>query len=329
MRYIPHTPNDIEQRLKEIGVSSIQDLFTSIPKAFHVDRPLNLPSGLGEMDLKNHITSISKENKAQSYTHFLGAGAYHHFIPSIVDTLSSQGDFLTAYTPYQPEISQGTLQSIFEFQTMIANLTVMEVSNACMYDGATALAESCLMAKRICPQKSKILMPKNIHPDYQKVCQTYMATQDIELESIDFNTHTGQLDLLALSSKLNNETLAVLVQTPNFFGCIEDLKSIQTLCEKHQTLFIVCVTEPLSLALLEPPGKFNADIVVGEAQSFGNAVSYGGPFVGFFTTKMKYVRAIPGRVVGETVDQNGKRAFTLTLSTREQHIRREKATSNI
>src|SRR3989338_5922319 len=212
MRYIPHTPNDIEQRLKEIGVSSIQDLFTSIPKAFHVDRPLNLPSGLGEMDLKNHITSISKENKAQSYTHFLGAGAYHHFIPSIVDTLSSQGDFLTAYTPYQPEISQGTLQSIFEFQTMIANLTGMEVSNACMYDGATALAESCLMAKRICPQKSKILMPKNIHPDYQKVCQTYMEAQDVKLISTPYDPKTGSVDLKALAEKADSDCLAILIQ---------------------------------------------------------------------------------------------------------------------
>ncbi len=329
MRYIPHTAQDIEAMLKVIGVSSVDDLFTPIPKEFRLKKPLNLPSSLSEIELKTHVESLANKNTAHQYQSFLGAGCYRHFIPTIVNSLGSQGGFLTAYTPYQPEISQGTLQTIFEFQTMIANLTGMEVANASMYDGATALAEACLMAKRLFPKKTKILVPQTIHPEYREVCKTYLEAQDVELIPIAYNSKTGTLDLSALEKKCDASSLAVLVQSPNFFGCIEDLEAIQKITATHKALFIVAVPESLSLALLKPPGEFGADIVVGEAQSFGNPPSFGGPHVGFFASRMSFVRSMPGRIVGETTDADGKRAFTLTLSTREQHIRREKATSNI
>lgn len=320
MRYLPGTSQDIEKMLKTIGVPSIETLFDPIAKAFRHPRPLDLPTTLSEIELKRHVEELSHQNQAAFFTSFLGAGAYAHFIPTIVNYLSSQGGFLTSYTPYQPEISQGTLRTIFEFQTMIARLTGMEVANASMYDGATALAEACLMAKRLFPEKREILLTKGIHPEYRDICQTYTQAQDIQLISTDMED---------LKSKINDQTLAIAVQYPNFFGIIEDLGKIQTICRAKNVLFIVCVTEPLSLALLKSPGQFGADIVVGEAQSFGNSLSYGGPHVGFFATRMSFVRAMPGRIVGETTDDKGNRAFTLTLSTREQHIRREKATSNI
>ncbi|MBI3018079.1 MAG: aminomethyl-transferring glycine dehydrogenase subunit GcvPA [Deltaproteobacteria bacterium] len=329
MRYIPHTSKDVEAMLKVIGVASVQDLFTPIPKEFRLKKPLNLPSSLSEIELKTHVESIANKNTAHQYQSFLGAGCYRHFVPTIVNYLGSQGGFLTAYTPYQPEISQGTLQAIFEFQTMIANLTGMEVANASMYDGASALAEACLMAKRLYPQKTKILVPQNIHPEYRDVCKTYLEAQEVKLESLAYHPKAGTIDPSDLERKMDADSLAVLVQTPNFFGCIEDLETIQKICVIHKALLIVAVPEPLSLALLKPPGESGADIVVGEAQSFGNAPSFGGPHVGFFASRLSFVRSMPGRIVGETTDSDGKRAFTLTLSTREQHIRREKATSNI
>lgn len=329
MRYIPHTPQDVETMLETIGVTSTEDLFSTIPKEAQLKKPLNLPRGLSEIELLKEFEAISKKNDVCQWTSFLGAGAYAHFIPSIVDYLSMQGGFLTAYTPYQPEISQGTLQSIFEFQTMMCHLTGMGVSNACMYDGATALAEACLMAKRLHPQKSQLLMAQTIHPEYQEVCKTYLYTQDLGIEKIPYDPVLGSLRLDVLEKQLSQNTLALLIQHPNFFGTLEDLETIKSLCQKHDTLLIVSITEPLSMAYLEPPGHYGADLVVGEAQSFGNPIAFGGPHVGFFTTQSKYIRAIPGRIVGETVDEAGQRAFTLTLSTREQHIRREKATSNI
>ena len=333
MRYIPHTSKDVEEMLKVIGVPSIDDLFSTIPKEFRLKKPLNLPSSLSEIELKAHMEELANKNTAHQYHSFLGAGCYRHFIPTIVNSLGSQGGFLTAYTPYQPEISQGTLQTIFEFQTMIANLTGMEVANASMYDGATALAEACLMAKRIFrdpwPQKIKILVPQTIHLEYRQVCKTYLEAQEVELIPIAYHPKTGTTDLSALEKKCDSSSLAILVQSPNFFGCVEDLEAIQKIAVTHKALFIVAVPEPLSLALLKPPGDFGADIVVGEAQSFGNPPFFGGPHVGFFASRMSFVRSMPGRIVGETTDSDGKRAFTLTLSTREQHIRREKATSNI
>lgn len=329
MRYIPHTSQDVEEMLKTIGVSSLDDLFSPIPKEFRLKKPLPLPNTLSEMELKECVESFANQNEAQHYTSFLGAGCYRHFIPTIVNYLSSQGGFLTAYTPYQPEISQGTLQTIFEFQTMVAQLTGMECANASMYDGATALAEACLMAKRITPDRRKILLPTNIHPEYREVCKTYLATQDVEIVSIPYDGESGTIDLHALKEKMDSNCLAVVVQSPNFFGIIEDLEAIKNSFQDSGALYIVAVPEPLSLAMLKSPGKCGADIVIGELQSFGNSPSFGGPHVGFFATRMAYVRAIPGRIVGQTTDQNGRTAYTLTLTTREQHIRREKATSNI
>ena len=329
MRYLPHTSQNVEAMLKVIGVTSLDELFESIPKAHRLKDPLDLPSSINEMELREHLKTIANRNEAQNYTQFLGAGCYRHYIPSIVNYLSSQGGFLTSYTPYQPEISQGTLKTIFEFQTMISRLTGMEVANACMYDGPTALAEACLMAKRLHPAKQKILIPKNLHPEYRAICETYLETQDVELISLEYDSQLGTISLKELQEKIDGSTLAVLVQSPNFFGGIEDLAQIQKIISVHKALFIVCVAEPLSLALLKSPGETRADIVVGEAQSFGNPSSFGGPHVGFFATRMAYVRAIPGRIVGETLDEQGTRCYTLTLSTREQHIRREKATSNI
>lgn len=332
MRYIPHTSQDVEEMLKVIGSNSpmsIDDLFAPIPKEFRLKKPLSLPSSLSEMELKAHIESFAAQNKAHEYVSFLGAGCYRHFIPTLVNYLGSQGGFLTAYTPYQPEISQGTLQTIFEFQTMVANLSGMECVNASMYDGATSLAEACLMAKRLTPDRTKILVAQNIHPDYREVCKTYLDTQDVELISIPYDSKTGLINLKHLKENIDSQCLAILVQSPNFFGMIEELESIKHLLRHSGSLFIVVVTEPLSLALLKSPGNSGADMVVGELQSFGNSPSFGGPHVGFFATRLAYVRAMPGRIVGQTVDKNGKSAYTLTLTTREQHIRREKATSNI
>lgn len=330
MRYLPHTFEDIESMLKAIGVSSIEELFSSVPKEFHLKKPLHLPLPMTEIELRKHMKNVANQNKASHYKSFLGGGCYNHFIPAIVEYLSSQGGFLTAYTPYQPEISQGTLQTIFEFQTMIARLTGMEVANASMYDGATALAEACLMAKRLFPHKTKILVPQNIHPQYREVLKTHLETQDILLAPMAYHPKSGTIDLDFLkTNSIADQCLAVLVQNPNFFGIIEDLTAIKELCKTHDILLIVAITEPLSLALLKSPAELGADIVVGEAQSFGNPISFGGPHIGFFASRMSFVRSMPGRIVGCTNDSDGKRCYTLTLATREQHIRREKATSNI
>ena len=329
MRYIPHTSKDVEAMMKVIGVTSVNELFEAIPKSHQLTKPLDLPPSLSEMELRKQIETLAFQNEGQHYLSFLGGGCYHHYVPSIVNYLASQGGFLTSYTPYQPEISQGTLQTTFEFQTMIARLTGMELANASMYDGATALAEACLMAKRLKTDKTKILIPKNLHPEYQQVCQAYLETQDIELLAVEYDRTSGQISAMDLQSKLSSDCAAVIVQQPNFFGIVEHLKILRTMADSVNALLIVAIPEPLSLGLLKPPGEYNADIVVGEAQSFGNPPSFGGPHVGFFATQNAYVRAIPGRIVGETTDKKGRRCYTLTLSTREQHIRREKATSNI
>ncbi|MEK7790621.1 MAG: glycine dehydrogenase, partial [Deltaproteobacteria bacterium] len=267
MRYLPGTYQDIEKMLKTIGAPSVETLFESIPKEFRFEKPLDLPKTLSEIELKELISEISNQNQAHAFTQFLGGGCYAHYVPTIVNYLSAQGGFLTSYTPYQSEISQGTLRTIFEFQTMMARLTGMEVANASMYDGATSLAEACLMAKRLFPEKREILLSRGIHPEYRQVCETYTEAQDIELKSIDFDLKSGRTNLEALKAKTTDQTLAIAVQNPNFFGAIEDLSQIQTICRSKNALFIVCVTEPLSLALLKSPGGFGADIVVGETQS--------------------------------------------------------------
>jgi glycine dehydrogenase subunit 1 len=266
-------------------------------------------------------------NPGASRISFLGGGAYSHYIPTIVDHILSRSEFFTAYTPYQPEISQGTLQTIFEFQTLVCQLTGMEVANASMYDGSTALAEAVLMAERV-TRRSKVVASGAVHPQYLEVVRTYVQHAGIDLELVDFDNETGQVSA-SLGEAINDQTAAVVVQSPNFFGCIEDLSKLATDAHAKGALLIVAVTEAISLGLLKSPGACGADIVVAEGQSFGVPLSFGGPYVGLFATRERFARQIPGRLVGEAFDKQGRRGFVLTLATREQHIRREKATSNI
>jgi glycine dehydrogenase subunit 1 len=284
------------------------------------------------MEIVRKLCALSDMNaSADEYVSFLGAGAYNHFVPSVVKHLISRGEFLTAYTPYQPEIAQGTLQAIFEFQTLICQLTGMDVANASMYDGASALAEAVLMAQRI-NNRSEVIMAAGVHPHYRQVTRTYMQQLGISIHELGV-TSQGKTDVGALCSLISGQTSSVVVQYPNFFGTIEDLARLAEMAHEYEALLIVAVPEPVSLGLLAPPGQFGADIVVGEAQSFGNNLNYGGPYVGFFAIKSgpkgRLIRKMPGRLAGETADIEGRRGFVLTLSTREQHIKRERATSNI
>ncbi|MBM4346966.1 MAG: aminomethyl-transferring glycine dehydrogenase subunit GcvPA [Deltaproteobacteria bacterium] len=324
LRYLPHTRVDVREMLEAIGMKSVEDLFEAIPKKFRLSKPLNLPPPLSESDLIRHLEGI----QSQTYSSFLGGGAYHHFIPAVVSHLISRSEFYTAYTPYQPEISQGTLQAIFEYQTLMCQLTGMEVSNASMYDGASSLAEAVLMAQRITGRK-KILLSQTVHPEYRKVIQTYSDPDEQEIVLIPYLRGEGRTDEKALVQCLDQDVSAVVIQNPNFFGVIEDFKNMGEKVHQAGGLLITCFSEAVAYGILGPPGEFGADIVVGEGQSFGIPVSFGGPYLGIFTTKEKFIRNMPGRLVGETVDLEGKRGFVLTLATREQHIRREKATSNI
>jgi len=323
-RYIPHTPEDIRRMLKTIGVKRVEDLFETIPTKYRLSKSMNLPEPLGEPDLLRHIQGL----QPLLCTSFLGGGAYHHFIPAVVPSLISRSEFYTAYTPYQPEISQGTLQSIFEYQTLMCQLTGMEVSNGSLYDGASSLAEAVLMAFRITKRK-KILLSQAIHPEYRKVIETYIDPDQQEIILIPYRKGDGRTDEKALSDLLDETVNAVVIQSPNFFGVIENLQGIGK--EVHQVggMMIVGFNEAIAYGILAPPGEFEADIVAGEGQSLGIPLSLGGPYLGIFSTRNKHVRTMPGRLVGETVDLEGKRGFVLTLATREQHIRREKATSNI
>lgn len=318
MNFILNTAQQIEEILKVVGVSSINDLFKDIPKGILLKEDLKIDRGLSELELKDKLREIANKNKVD-FISFLGAGSYNHFVPSIVNHIISRSEFYTAYTPYQPEISQGILQSIYEYQTMIAELTGMDVANASLYDGASALAESCIMAVNI-TKKNQILMLKSIHPEYREVVKTYCKAHNFEVEEIE----DSEID-----EKLSEKTAALLVQNPNFFGCIEDLNKIKKVVHEKNSLLVVVVVEPTSLGLLKSPGSLGADIVVGEGQSFGNAMNFGGPYLGIMATKDKYKRNLPGRLVGATVDAAGENAFILTLQAREQHIRREKASSNI
>ncbi|MBI2026228.1 MAG: aminomethyl-transferring glycine dehydrogenase subunit GcvPA [Deltaproteobacteria bacterium] len=326
MKYIPHTQAEIKSMLSALDVSSIEDI---LPAALKKNPKIDFPKPHSEIEIQSLLNSLAVQNEV-GFDNFLGAGAYRHYIPEIVGVLSSRSEFATAYTPYQPEASQGTLQSLFEFQTMMADLCGMEIANASMYEGATACAEAILMALRIHPPKNKVLIGKNIHPRYQATCLSYLKDQNLEIQFIDYDQQSGCLDLKSLKAHLDRNTACVLIQSPNYFGIVESaMQEISNLIQKNESLCAVAIADPTSLGLFEPPGNFGVHIVVGEAQSFGNPVSFGGPYVGFFATRKEFVRQIPGRIVGESVDLDGKRAFTLTLSTREQHIRREKATSNI
>ena len=329
MRYIPHTEQDIKQMLTDIGVQNVDELFESIPESLRLqNKILDLPPSLPENELTQYFKELQKRNTtSENGSIFLGAGAYNHFAPILIDHLISRGEFATSYTPYQPEVSQGTLQAIYEFQTMICLLTGMEIANASMYDGASALAEAVLMANRI-NRRSEFLISSAVHPEYRIVVNTYTRGSKFALKEIPY-TAKGVTDLEFISKKLTENTAAVVLQSPNFFGAVEEYASLVDTLSRNGTLLIVVVAEALSLGILKSPGDHGADIVVGEGQSLGISLSFGGPYVGFFSTREKYLRQMPGRLAGETKDQNGKRAYVLTLSTREQHIRRERATSNI
>ena len=313
--------------LAAIGLGSAEELFDSIPENLRLRGPLNTPDALSEIELLSRFEQMGARNAGARRTSFLGGGAYSHYIPTIVDHIISRSEFFTAYTPYQPEISQGTLQTIFEFQTLVCQLTGMEVANASMYDGSTALAEAVLMSERL-TKRSKVVASTSVHPEYLEVVKTYVQHAGIDLELVEFDNETGQAGA-ALAATIDSQTAAVVVQSPNFFGCIEDLTALANAAHAQGSLLVVAITEAISLGLLKSPGACGADIVIAEGQSFGVPLSFGGPYVGLFATKEKYARQIPGRLVGEAFDKQGRRGFVLTLATREQHIRREKATSNI
>ncbi|WP_350344548.1 aminomethyl-transferring glycine dehydrogenase subunit GcvPA [Proteinivorax tanatarense] len=327
-RFIPKTHEERKEMLSEIGKSSVEELFSQIPKSLKMEKQLDIKGPMSELELTKHINTLASKNKIDDNTiSFLGGGSYDHYIPSVIKHITGRSEFYTAYTPYQAEISQGVLQSIFEFQTMISRLTNMEVSNASMYDGATAAAEAMLMAKNK-NKKGSVLISKAINPNYRKVLKTYAAQLGIELEEIDFDRETGQTNIAGLESKLESKIAGVIIQSPNYFGVIEEMEKIGEILKDHKALFIA-VVDPISLAVLKRPGDYYADIAVGEGQSLGIAQSYGGPYLGFFSTTKKLMRKMPGRVVGKTRDKDGDTGFVLTLQTREQHIRRDKATSNI
>ena len=327
MSYTSLSEKDMKEMLSKIGISSVQELFDSIPENLILKEGLNVPDRLTEPELIRHFEALAQKNSFQKFLSFLGAGAYPHVIPSIVDYLSSRGEFISPYTPYQPEVSQGTLQIIYEFQTLICQLTGMDSANASLYDGASGAAEAVLMAHRI-KSKPKVLVARTIHPQYREVIETYTKNLDIYVQEISYSEN-GEVDLEDLKKKLGEGTSAVVLQSPNFFGVIEKLKDISDLAHRNQALSIAVITEPTSLGILESPGQLDMDIVTGEGQSFGLPLSFGGPYLGFMACKKEFIRQVPGRIVGATKDTEGKRGFVLTLSTREQHIRREKATSNI
>ena len=326
MRYIPNAVADQEAMLRELGLSSIEELFHGIPKDIRLTRALALPPPLSEPELIERFQSYASQNAAEMIS-FLGAGVNDHFVPTVIDSMISRGEFLTSYTPYQPELAQGTLQAIFEFQTFMCQLTAMEVSNASMYDGSTALTEAVLMGARV-SQRNRLLVASTVHPEYRAVVKTTIRQQGLNLELIEYGKD-GRIDSERLEAAMGNDVAAIVVQSPNFFGNLEPLKDLSEIAHKHGALLIVAVAEALSLGIVTPPGAAGADIVCGEAQSLGVPASFGGPHVGFLCCREKFLRNLPGRLAGQTVDLDGKRGFVLTLSTREQHIRREKATSNI
>lgn len=326
MRYLPHTEKDISEMLSRIGMKDLDDLFAAIPDNCRLNKPLNLPEPFTEWELNDHMQSLAEEmNCGDHRKAFIGAGSYRHFIPRIIWFLLSRSEFYTAYTPYQPEISQGTLQGIFEYQTLVSRLLGLDVSNASMYDGASALAEAALMSIRI-NKRNRVALSKAVNPLYREVISTYLSPGDFEIVEIPY-LENGRTDLGAIANL--DEFASVIIQSPNFFGVIEDLNAVGSLTADSKTLFITGFSEPLAYGLLKSPGFCDADIACGEGQSFGIPQTFGGPGLGMFACRKNYMRSMPGRLVGQTVDKDGQRGFVLTLATREQHIRREKATSNI
>jgi glycine dehydrogenase subunit 1 len=327
MRFIPHTPADLERMLETIGVDSTKELFTSIPARILKTARLDLPAGLGEQEVVRRLEELAAANRPLAT--FQGAGCYNHFVPAAVHQILSRSEFATAYTPYQPEVSQGTLQACFEFQTYVSILTGMDVANASVYDGASALAEAVLMALRIAPKRERIVVSKGVHPEYRAVVETYLRGFGRgHLDEVPVAAD-GRTDLDALADLLADDVAAVCVGYPNVYGVVEDLTAIAELAHSRGALTVSATTEALALGLLLPPGQCGVDIAVAEGQSLGLPMSYGGPGVGLFATRREFVRQMPGRLIGQTVDEAGRRGYVLTLATREQHIRREKATSNI
>ncbi len=329
MRYLPHSEHDIRSMLERIGVAKVKDLFSGIPEDCQLPRALELEAPLAEADLLRHLQALASTNQADdSWDSFLGGGYYNHHVPAVIDHLISRSEFYTAYTPYQPEISQGTLQAIFEFQTLICQLTGLEVANASLYDGASACAEGVLMALRCARKRSKVLLSRGLPPGYREVVATYARYLEVELVEVPLDAQ-GATDPAALKQLLNEDVAALAVGYPNYLGVVEDVAALAAVAHEVGARLLVAAAEPLAMALYKAPGELGADIVVGEGQSFGLPLAFGGPGVGFMAARQKDMRSLPGRLVGETVDADGKRGFVLTLATREQHIRREKATSNI
>ncbi len=330
MRYTPHTGSDKSRMLQAIGASRIEDLFSHIPKSLQERASISLPPGISEREVKRRMGKLAARNGTpEDWSLFLGGGIYHHFIPSSVDAIVSRGEFLTSYTPYQPEVSQGTLQATYEYQTLMCQLTGMEVSNAGLYDGASAAAEAVLMARRNQKGRHRVFLSRALHPDYRSVIATYLRNlEGIEIVEVPW-IESGQTDSKFLAREMDEKGICMVAGYPNFFGVIEDLGPMREVCAAHGAFLITVTTEALSLAFLKPPGDWGAEIAVGEGQSLGLPMGLGGPGFGFLTCQKRFVRTMPGRLVGETVDHEGRRGFVLTLATREQHIRREKATSNI
>src|SRR5690348_6966249 len=325
MRYLPLTDVDRVEMLAAIGADSVEALFRDVPRSARLDRPVDLPRAMGELEVERALSRMAAKNVAAgAAASFLGAGVYRHHVPAAVDHLIQRGEFLTSYTPYQPEVSQGTLQALFEFQTQVALITGMEVANASMYDGATACAEAVMMANRL-TRRHKAVLAGDLHPHYRDTTATHARFAGFTITARDADP-TANEDLAAL---IDGETSCVVVQNPGFFGHVHDVSALAEACRKVGALLIVVVTEAVSLGLVTPPGAMGADIVAAEGQSLGNPLTFGGPHVGLFATREKFVRQMPGRLAGQTVDVEGRRGWVLTLSTREQHIRREKATSNI
>jgi glycine dehydrogenase subunit 1 len=325
LRYLPKSESERRQMLDACGAGSPEELFAHLPEAVRLNRPLDVPPGISEYEIVDYFRQRADDNGI-GYQSFLGAGVYRHYRPVLVDTVVSRGEFLTSYTPYQAEISQGTLTAIFEFQTMICQLTGMDVANASMYDGSTAVPEAAMMAVRA-TGKGRVLVAKTVHPEYREVLRTYAKNQGMPVDEFGYLEDSGAIDLEDLERKMDDLTGAVIVQSPNFFGIVDQVKAAAEIAHKRGALLVVIFTEAVSMGILAPYA--DADIVAGELQSFAISPCYGGPYAGIIATKEKLIRQMPGRLVGQTTDSRGNRAFCLTLSTREQHIRREKATSNI
>jgi glycine dehydrogenase subunit 1 len=327
MPYFLNNADDQKAMLKSIGVESIDDLFTMVPQELRLNRLLAVPPALGELELTSHLSELAAKNEpAGSDLCFLGGGSYDHFIPSIVDYIASRSEFVTSYTPYQPEVSQGNLQVLFEYQTLITQLTGVDYSNSSLYDGGSAVAEAVLMAMSVNGRSGRVLVARSVHPDYRQILATYLANLDVELVTLE--TPGGTLDPAALQAALNEKTACLLIQQPNYFGCVEKLETLAAIVHQKGASLVASV-DPISLGLLKRPGDAGVDIVVAEGQSLGTPMQFGGPYLGILACRKQFLRRMPGRLVGQTVDREGRRCWVLTLQTREQHIRRDKATSNI